>query len=64
MVEQDLRRFILEEDNNSRHKKAMAIRWKKEYGIQYYLNALKSLDLSPIENIWSPLKFHYNSESH
>ena len=64
MVEQDLRGFILKEDNDSRHKGAMATRWKKEYKIQYYLNAPKSPDLLPIENIWSPLKFYYNSEPH
>src|SRR5436305_11276678 len=52
------------EDNDSKYKGAIATRWKKEYEIQYYLNAPKSPDLSPIENIWSPLKFHYNSESH
>jgi len=64
MVEQDLRGFILEEDNDSGHKGAMAIRWKKEHKIEYYLNAPKSPDLSPIENVWEPLKFHYNSEPH
>ena len=63
-VEQDLRGFILEEDNNSGHKGAMATRWKKEHGIQYYLNAPKSPNLSPIKNIWNPLKFHYNSKSY
>jgi hypothetical protein len=51
MVEQDLYGFILEEDKDSGHKGAMATRWKKEHGIQYYLNAPKSPDLSPIENV-------------
>ena len=64
MVEQDLRGFILEEDNDSGHKGAMAIRQKKEYKIQYYLNTPKSPDLLLIENIQSLLKFHYNSEPH
>jgi len=64
MVEQDLHGFILEEDNDSGHKGAMSTKWKKEHGIQYYLNAPKSPDLSPIENVWSPLKFHYNSQPH
>ena len=55
-------RTILEEDNDSGHKEAMSTRWKKEHGVQYYLNAPKSPDLSSIENVWSPLKFHYNSQ--
>src|SRR5947207_2987938 len=56
--------FVLEEDNDSGHTGAATTRWKKEHGIQYYLNAPKSSDLSPIENVWQPLKFHYNSEPH
>ena len=63
-MKQDLREFILEEDNDSGHKEAITTKWKKEYKIQYYFNASKSLDLSLIKNIWSLLKFHYNSESH
>ena len=52
-MEQDLRHdgFILKENNDSGHKGAMATRWKKEHEIQYYLNAPKSSDLSPIENV-------------
>src|SRR5436190_17199193 len=50
-VEQDLHGFILEEDKDSGHKGVMATRWKKKHGIQYYLNAPKSPDLSPIENV-------------
>src|SRR5436190_19469924 len=64
MVEQDLYGFILKEDNDSGHKRAMLTRWKKEYEVQYYLNASKSSDLSSIQNVWSPLKFHYNSQPH
>ena len=64
VVEKDLDGFILEEDRDSGHSGSMATRWKKEHRIQYYLNAPKSPDLSPIENVWSPLKFHYNSEPH
>ena len=64
MMEQNLHGFILEEDNDSGHKEAMSTRWKKKHGVQYYLNASKSPDLSPIENVWSPLKFHYNSQPH
>ena len=64
MMKSDLHGFVLEEDNDSEHTEAATTRWKKEHGIQYYLNAPKSPDLSPIENIWSPLKFYYNSESH
>ena len=64
MVEQDLQGFILEEDNDSGHTGTMSTRWKKEHGIQNYLNSPKSPDLSPIENVWQPLKFHYNAEPH
>ena len=64
MVEQDLHGFILEKDNDSGHTGSMTIRWKKEHEVQYYLNAPKSPDLSPIENVWNPLKFHYNSKLH
>jgi hypothetical protein len=64
IVEQDLHGFILEEDNDSGHTGAMTTRWKKKHGIQYYLNAPKSPDLSLIKNVWEPLKFHYNSEPH
>ncbi len=64
MIEQDLHGFVLEEDNDSGHTGAMTTRWKKEHGIQYYLNSPKSPDLSLIENVWQPLKFHYNSEPH
>ena len=63
MMEQDLR-FILKEDNDSGHKGAITTKWKKEHKIQYYLNAPKLPDLSPIENVWEPLKFHYNSDPH
>ena len=40
----------------------MVIRQKKEYKIQYYFNAPKSPDFLLIENIWSLLKFYYNSK--
>jgi hypothetical protein len=62
MIEQNLRGFILEKNRDSGHTDSITIRWKKEYEIQYYLNTLKSPDLSPIKNVWEPLKFHYNSE--
>ena len=64
VVEKDLDGFILEEDGDSGHTGSMAIRWKKEHGIQTYRNAPKSPDLSSIENVWQPLKFHYNSAPH
>jgi hypothetical protein len=32
--------------------------------IRRYLNTSKSPDLSPIKNVWQPLKFHYNSQPH
>jgi hypothetical protein len=64
MVEQDLHGFVLEEDNDSGHTGGRATKWKLDHGIEYYLNAPKSPDLSPIENVWQPLKFHYNSEPH
>ncbi len=64
MIEQDLYGYVLEEDNDSGHTENMSTRWKKEHEIQYYLNSSKSPDLSPIENVWNSLKFHYNSEPH
>ena len=64
MIEQDLYEYVLENDNDSEHTKNMSTRWKKEHEIQYYLNSSKSPDLSLIENVWNPLKFHYNSEPH
>ena len=64
IIKQDLHGYVLEEDNDSGHTGSMATRWKKEHEIQNYLNAPKSPDLSPIENVWQPLKFHYNSEPH
>ena len=45
----------------SEHTGAATTRWEK---IQYYRNIPKSPDLSPIENVWEPLKFHHNSEPH
>ena len=64
MVESNLHGFILEEDNDSGHNGAKSTKWKKEHKIEHYFNAPKSPDLSPIENVWQPLKFHYNSEPH
>ena len=64
MIEQDLYGYVLEENNDSGHTENMSTRWKKEHEIQYYLNSSKSPDLSPIENVWNLLKFHYNSEPH
>ena len=64
VIEQDLHDFTLEKDNDSKHKENMSTRWKELHEIQYYLNSPKSPDLSPVENIWQPLKFHYNSEPH
>ena len=51
MMKADLHEFILEKDNDSEHKEVMSTRWKKEHGIQYYLNASKLPDLSSIENV-------------
>ena len=64
MVEENLHGFVLEEDNDSGHIGGMATKWKLNHGIEYYLNAPKSPDLTPIENVWQSLKFHYNSEPH
>ena len=64
MVEQDLHGFVLEKDNDSGHTDGRATKWKLDHGIEYYFNAPKSPDLSPIENVWQSLKFHYNSEPH
>ena len=51
IIKQDLCGFVLEKNNDSGHTGAMTTRWKKEHGIQYYLNAPKSPDLSSIENV-------------
>ena len=51
MIKQDLSGYVLEKNNNSEHTGSMAIRQKKEYGIQSYFNAPKSSDLSLIENV-------------
>ena len=45
--------------NDSEHKEAMSTGWKKEHGVQYYLNAPKLPDLSPIDNGWSGV--HWSS---
>src|SRR5436190_12545409 len=63
-MKSDLHEFILKKNNDLRYTGAAATRWKKEHGIQYYLNTPKSPDLSLIENVWESLKFHYNSKPH
>jgi hypothetical protein len=64
MVEDDLQGFVLEEDNDSGRTCGRATNWKLDHEIEYYFNTPKSPDLSPIENVWQPLKFHYNAEPH
>ena len=61
MVEQDLHGYVLEEDGDSGHTGSQITKWKIDHGIKYYINAPKLPDLSPIENVWQPLKFHFDS---
>jgi len=63
-IKQDMNGFVLEEDNDSGHTGARLTKWKLNHGIKYYFNAPKSPDLAPIENVWQPLKFHFNSKPH
>ena len=48
--------FILEEDNDSSHKRGIVNDWKAEIGLNHYFNCPNSPDLAPIENMWLPLK--------
>ena len=61
-------RFVLEEDGDSEHGKAMnkniIRRWKEENRLNYYFNYASSPDLSPIENCWQPPKQHLRKYPH
>ncbi|KAK3339929.1 hypothetical protein B0T25DRAFT_560916 [Lasiosphaeria hispida] len=54
-LEEGDRDWRLEEDNDSGHGPSahnIVRTWKKDVGLQYFFNAPKSPDLSPIENAW------------
>jgi hypothetical protein len=44
--------FILEEDRDSAQKGKCVMQKKKEMGLDFYLNAPKSPDMAPMENVW------------
>ena len=52
--------WVLEEDGDSGHGFGSDInivaRWKSANNLDYYKNAPRSPDLSPIETCWSPVK--------
>lgn len=52
--------FVLEEDADSRHRKAQnrnIVRvWKEKNNLEYFFNCISSPDLSLIENCWLFLK--------
>ena len=60
-------RFVLEKNNDSGHgpgKSNIVINLKKDYGLEYLMNAPQSPDLSPIKNCWQPAKAHYKKFPH
>ena len=44
--------FVLEEDRDSAHTGKQVEKKKKAIGLEYYLDAPHSPDMSPVENIW------------
>ena len=56
--------FYLEEDGDSAHKTKKVVAWKQKHGVQGYINAPKSPELSIIENCWQPVKQYLNTIPH
>ena len=60
--------FIMKEDRDSEHdpqdNNNRVRRWKTEKGLNYYINASSSPDLSVIENAFQPLKQKLSNTGH
>lgn len=52
----DYKNYILQDDNDPKHRSKIVTNWKKENNVEYIDWPSNSPDINPIENVWALLK--------